>query len=320
MEVSSPIAHAEATQAAQHPAITVDVHRRGATAAVALLDGVAVLVLAVVPQVGEVAVAVLLAGEVTADAQPTAAAMEAGQLTVEQQHTAARPRTEAQPRMVEALPTAVTMATVLHTAASTLVVAHPAGEALVLATQHRSRISPPLRLELTTLLHQARMPRRHPEGMVHTLHPHLVAQWMLLLLATTLHLLLGLDTARHQQSHRRLAHGTSRHPRRAARIRDTTERHPNCTIEVSACIRYHLTFALLEFQNRISMEKSSSQFPPHVLASFFRCGACMQCSSDFLQSLARMLLQVMICQPPHLLPLTFSQGRSEIQQALSECS
>jgi hypothetical protein len=67
------------------------------------------------------------------------------------------------------------------------------------------------------------------------------------------------------------------------------------------------------------MEKSSSQFTPYVLVSF--CGgACMECSSDFLQSLARMLLQVMTCQLQQLLPLSTSYGRSKIQQALSGCS
>jgi hypothetical protein len=220
---------------AQHQATTVDVRQPGATAAVALLDGVAVLVLVVVRLVGVVEVAVLLAGEVMADAQPTAAVTEAEQLMVEQHHMAARPRTEAQPHMVEALPMAVTMATALHTAVSTLVVAPLDGEALDLATQHRSQISPPLRLELTTPPRQVHTQRQHLEVMAHTLRPHPVVQWMPQRLATTLRPHLGLAMARHQQLHPRRAHGIFRHQRRAARIRDTTERQPDCTIEVLAC-------------------------------------------------------------------------------------
>lgn len=297
----------------------MDAHQPGATAAVALPDGAVVLVLEVVPPAGVEEVAVLLAGEVTAAAQRTAVVMEAAQLTVEQQHMAALPPTEAQPRMVEELPTAATMAIALHTAASILVVAHLDGEALDLATQHRSQIFPPLHLELTTLPRQVHMPRQHREAMVHTQHPHLVAQWMLPHLATTLRPHPELATAKHQQLHLRRAHGTSRHQRRAARIRVTIESQPDCTIEVLARIQYHLTLALLEFQNRISMERLSSPFSIHVLAPS-RCGACVPCSSDFLQSLARMLLQVMTCQPRQLLPLPSFHGRSDVREALYECS
>lgn len=237
---NSPIARAEATQA-QHQATIVDAHQPGAIVAVALPDGAVELVLEVVPPAGEVEVVVLLAGEVTAAAQRTAVVMEAGQPTVEQQHMAVLRPTEVQLRMVEVQPTAATMAIVLHTVASILVVAHLDGEALDLATQHRSQIFPPLHLELTMLPRQVHMPRQHREATVHTQHPHLVAQWTLPHLATTLRQHPELAMAKHQQVHLRQVHGTSRHQRRAARIRVTIESLPDCTIEVLARIRYHLT-------------------------------------------------------------------------------
>ena len=225
MVVSSQIARAEATLALHQATIAAaDEHQHGATAAVARLAGVAV-VLAVVLQAGEVAVvAALLAGEEMAGVQPTAAVMVAVQLMVEQQLMVALLRTEARHRMVEAQHMVVTTATAPHTVASTRAVVRLDGEDLDQATQHPSRICPHLHLEPTMHLHRVRMRRQRLVVMVPTRHLLLADPWMLLRPAITLRRRQETAMVSRLQLRQHRVHGISLHRHRAARILDTIEK------------------------------------------------------------------------------------------------